>query len=112
MVARPELDPAEDAGGVVDDGRPFEQLAEVVADDAAGVAATEVQMVEKEKLVELGRGLADPAVPPVVADLFARPLAELVVVRLAFAERLVGELEVRQKVTVEEDAPCRSRCRG
>ena len=70
--------------------------------DPPGVAPADVEVVEEEQRVELGDRLADPGVPAVVADVLAGPLAQLLVVGLALAERLVGDLEVREEGAVEE----------
>ena len=72
-------------------------VAEIAPVDPAAVAAADVEVVEEGHGIEIGDGLAHPAVPVLVADLLAGRLAQLLVERLALAELDVGELEVRQQ---------------
>ena len=103
MVHLPELDPAQDARGVVHDG---DVVVEVLAGHPAGVPASDVEVVEEQQGPEVGDGLVHPFVPALLTDLFAGGLAQLLVVGLALAEGLVGDLEVGHELAlVEEPAP-------
>ena len=54
--------------------------------------------------------LCDPLVPALLADLLAGGLAQLLVVGLALAERLVGDLEVGHELALVEEAGAERRC--
>lgn len=68
----------------------------------AGVAAAEVAPVEVDEGLQGGERPADAAAPFVRSDPGEGRVAQLLVVGLALAERVVGELEVRRQGAIEE----------
>src|SRR5207249_3071493 len=107
-VAVPQLDAAEDAGRVVDDGR----LRAEVDRDPARVAAPDVDAVEEEQGIESLHGLLDPRVPLGLADPLPGRVPELLVVGLALPEALVGDLQVRGQSAVVEHGRAEARPEG
>src|SRR5262245_50353366 len=96
LLDAPERDAAHDAGGVVDDRR----VGAGLEADVLRVAAAEVEVVEVDDATEDGDGELDAAVPLPVADLPARPIADLLVVVLALPERVVRQLEMGGEASV------------
>ena len=88
MAALPQLDPAEDACGVVDKAH----VRTKVDIDAPAVTSTHIALVEKGERSEHSDGFAYPSVPPLVADLLPRSVTDLFVVGLVLSERGVREL--------------------
>src|SRR4051812_44127524 len=69
--------------------------------DLPGVAATDIETVEVGQPAQIADRLLDALVPSLAADFLARRIAELLVVGLAIAERMMGELEMRCQAAIE-----------
>src|SRR6185369_12320623 len=93
----PEGDTALHAGLVRDDGD-IRLEREV---DLLSVAAADEQMIEVGQPPHVADRPLDPVVPARAADLLARGVAELLVVRLAMAEGVVGNLQMRRQTPLE-----------
>src|SRR5262245_61624968 len=96
----PQRRPALQARGVVDD-------ADVGIErerDLLGVAAADIEVIEVGQPAHVGDRLLDPFVPAHRANLLARGVAELLVVGLALAERMMRELEMRPHPAVLVEA--------
>ena len=102
VVLIPQLDPAENARLVVDDGDPLEDLAEIPLIDPARISTADEEVIEHGERIEIGNGLLDPLVPALVADLLAGRLAQLLVEGLVLSEAHMCELFVRQEPAVHE----------
>src|SRR5205823_13918026 len=72
--------------------------------DLLGVAAADVEVIEVRQGPEVVDRPPHPLVPLLLADFLASGVAELLVVRLALAERMVRQLEVRPQPAVEVEA--------
>ena len=109
MASVPELDASEDTGGVVDDRHVVRELAGVEAPAFPPPSQQRSKNIRSRRMsIAFITRLAQRSSP---ISLRAA-LAELLVVRLALAERGVGELQVREQMPVVEACPCRTRCRG
>src|SRR5688572_6474432 len=97
-VVAPQARATGEAGAVVDDADVGRQRAV----EPARVAAADVEVVEPRQLTQVVDRAQHTLLPLVVADLLARRVAELLVVRLALAERLVRDLEMRAQAAVLE----------
>jgi len=68
----------------------------------AGVAATEMEVVEAGQVVKGLHGAGHALVPRVGADPLAGCIAEILVVGLTVVQRMMGDLQVRGELPVVE----------
>src|SRR5207247_9460886 len=87
----PEPEASGDASRVVDD----RGLRTQVDVEVHGVATADVEVVEEEQGVDVADRLPNPLVPLLLAHPLASGVADLLVVGLALAERVMGQLDVR-----------------